>query len=426
MSVIYLPKSKHSLIIGKGGATIREIQDTYHVRVIIPRSDEDSHQIFITAISTTDAPNATSTAMCVGFAFFRVRSPVFVCVMACVCLVILIETGRPSITTQNHCACRLLTHCTHLYKNYTTSRPSYQCVCVCVCVRVCRVCHVVFDPFSAHIERVVGLLASYEPLATATFQLPAGQMGAVVGSGGENLRALESSCNVALNLPRSAGQVLATAVGTVDNLAKLQAALCAKLRQPQLVDWTVTCTQALDQFAPSAPVAVVVEPIAVAAAAADAAALPDAGVHANLTGTVYVPKSKHSLLIGKGGSVIQRLQSEHAVRVAIPKPEYPSRAIVIRGPVQAVQATQAAIGQLVGLKVGTEPLSIAQFNIPTGVHGALIGPAGVHTVPVRLCTRLISWLAKLASFSSTCSVFFCLSVFLVCPLFFHSILFSVA
>jgi len=207
-------------------------------------------------------------------------------------------------------------------------------------------------------------------------------MGAVVGSGGENLRALESSCNVALILPRGSGQTVpASAVGTVDNLTKLQAALCAKIRQPQLADWTVTHTHVPDQFAPPAPVVVVVQPIAVAAAAsaADAAALPDAGVHANLTGTIYVPKSKHALLIGKGGSVIQRLQTEYEVRVTIPKPEDPSRAIVIRGPVQAVQATQGAIGQLVGLKVGTEPLCIAQFNIPAGAHGALIGPAGVHS-----------------------------------------------
>jgi hypothetical protein len=64
--IIYLPKIKHSAVIGKGGATIREIQDLYHVRVTIPRSDEDSHAISITPnlVGTpVTPPDATSNAM---------------------------------------------------------------------------------------------------------------------------------------------------------------------------------------------------------------------------------------------------------------------------------------------------------------------------------------------------------------------------
>ncbi|KAH3662435.1 hypothetical protein OGAPHI_005687 [Ogataea philodendri] len=63
--------------------------------------------------------------------------------------------------------------------------------------------------------------------------------------------------------------------------------------------------------------------------------------------TVSVPKKKHSLIIGPGGTVRRALELEHHVRVNVPKIDQQSDDVVVRGSPQNVEKAKAAIQKLV-------------------------------------------------------------------------------
>ena len=96
----------------------------------------------------------------------------------------------------------------------------------------------------------------------------------------------------------------------------------------------------------------------------------------NQTLTLHVPKSKQALLVGKAGATIKALQDEFGCRIALPPAADPSREVTIRGPHAAVAMLRARLESVIGMRVGTAPLSIGRFSVPCASHGALVGKAG--------------------------------------------------
>jgi polyribonucleotide nucleotidyltransferase len=91
--------------------------------------------------------------------------------------------------------------------------------------------------------------------------------------------------------------------------------------------------------------------------------------------TYYVPKAKHTSLIGKGGAVVTRLSRTHDVRINIPRANDPSSAIAITGSANGVKACVAEIESILGFQLSTVALEKAFCHIPDSKYGAILGKA---------------------------------------------------
>ena len=108
----------------------------------------------------------------------------------------------------------------------------------------------------------------------------------------------------------------------------------------------------------------------------------------------YVPKAKHTVLIGKGGVVVTRLSRTYEVRINIPRHDDSSNIINISGTnAERVKACVKEIEQLLGFKVrnqtkhiivielsfsvqiSTSPLEKAFCHIPSSKYAAILGKA---------------------------------------------------
>jgi polyribonucleotide nucleotidyltransferase len=101
-----------------------------------------------------------------------------------------------------------------------------------------------------------------------------------------------------------------------------------------------------------------------------------AAASSNQTLTLHIPKSKQALIVGKGGATIKALQDEYGCRIALPPADNASREVTIRGPHAAVAQLCSRLESVIGLRVGTAPLSIGRFSVPCATHGVLVGKAG--------------------------------------------------
>ena len=89
---------------------------------------------------------------------------------------------------------------------------------------------------------------------------------------------------------------------------------------------------------------------------------------------VEVPKSKHPVCIGKGGSTVRHIQDTFGVRVTVPRGEDPSTSVILQG--ENLASAQSYLEQAVGLKLSSEPLTTASLDVPAASHGILIGKGG--------------------------------------------------
>ena len=94
---------------------------------------------------------------------------------------------------------------------------------------------------------------------------------------------------------------------------------------------------------------------------------------------IIIPKSRHSRIVGHGGSTVTRIQGAHGVRIVVPKRSDLSAIVTICGAADAVANAKAAIELVTGVRAGdpaTDPM--VRFRVPVSVarRGAVIGRGG--------------------------------------------------
>jgi len=109
----------------------------------------------------------------------------------------------------------------------------------------------------------------------------------------------------------------------------------------------------------------------------------------------YVPCSAHAALIGKGGSVLKKIEATHNVRIRIPKLEEHSDLVTVQSlslhlssePIQAVVQEFTAI---LGYPPSAHPLVTVEFDIAPRSYGAVIGPQGsiLHALQSKTHTSI--------------------------------------
>jgi polyribonucleotide nucleotidyltransferase len=94
------------------------------------------------------------------------------------------------------------------------------------------------------------------------------------------------------------------------------------------------------------------------------------------TVNIWISKRTHTDLIGKGGAVVKKLSSDHNVSIKIPQRDDPTSMIQILGTPDNAQKAIKAIEEIIGKSVSLEPFVTLQLDIPSSVHGLLIGKGG--------------------------------------------------
>lgn len=95
---------------------------------------------------------------------------------------------------------------------------------------------------------------------------------------------------------------------------------------------------------------------------------------------LYIQKKHHPKLIGTGGSVVKKLQADHAgVRVKIPGRDEDSSCVEVSGPSNdVVRACKGSIEAILGFPASASPFSKFELtSVEKKRHGALIGKGGV-------------------------------------------------
>jgi len=95
----------------------------------------------------------------------------------------------------------------------------------------------------------------------------------------------------------------------------------------------------------------------------------------------FIPCSAHAALIGKGGSVLKKIEAAHNVRIRIPKLEEHSDLVTVQslGSHLSAEPIQAVIQEftvILGYPPSMHPLVTVAFDIPSRSYGAIIGPQG--------------------------------------------------
>jgi len=95
---------------------------------------------------------------------------------------------------------------------------------------------------------------------------------------------------------------------------------------------------------------------------------------------LYVPKSAHGAIIGRGAANIKRLEQDYNVRVRVPRADELSEIVTVQSmagaAANATAKVKKEIEDVVGYEVGTEPLITANFDINPSKYGLIIGKSG--------------------------------------------------
>ncbi|CAE8734325.1 unnamed protein product, partial [Polarella glacialis] len=104
-----------------------------------------------------------------------------------------------------------------------------------------------------------------------------------------------------------------------------------------------------------------------------------------ITVNFCVPRSRHHLVVGKGGETISKLKSQFGVEIRVPRldAEVPEEeeaqrldCVAVSGRAADVESCRAALECLLCLPVGTEALHVMRLGVPRARHGVLIGEKG--------------------------------------------------
>jgi len=95
---------------------------------------------------------------------------------------------------------------------------------------------------------------------------------------------------------------------------------------------------------------------------------------------LHIPKSKHRILIGPGGSKIKQLEEKLCVSIVVPKE---GDTVTFIGVNFDTATVQDEIERTIGMKLSSEPLVTSSLSLNFLLHGRLIGKGGVGLSEIR-------------------------------------------
>lgn len=227
------------------------------------------------------------------------------------------------------------------------------------------------------INKALGYEISKAPLLKKEIKIDPGRYGALIGRGGSTLRQLERDNGVAIVVPRRDSKTdLVTVSGSEAACRKCLAAVAKLLGNTKLAFVGEEPAGGADDDDDDAEVNVKVE-LHEEHAAKDERPVTDK-VRAFVWGKrpkefwqhFYVPKRFHGALVGRGGSVIKKLERDSSTKIRVPRRDDDDMSIRVYGTVAQLEKAQDCMEAILGFEPQPAPATKSMLHEKTDKSAA--------------------------------------------------------